>query len=1088
MKRSCLGSVPLILFVAAQLGLVAPHTARAEPAARTALSPAATGVRVEVNSTGMTAVRYVDLVTAGIEPTTVDVPSLRLTYLGTDVAIEVAGGEDGAFDPGDEIRFFGKNRQSIYGTANSYRLSWSGLAGSRITKQQAAPTGAPAPVAYLDTLHLEQDKQYESELPTNAGADHWFMDWWQLQVGAKIKTLRYTFKALAPAASGAATLQVALQGATDDSTINPDHNLRFTVNGVVIGEGSFDGTSSYLATMSFDSSLLHLGDNQVTVNVVNDAGNQVNTQGYTNWLELTYPRQFAGQDAGTVFAVDQAGTWDVTASGYTAGDLVVYDVTLPGAATRLTDIQAQEGTLNFGVTLAAPARFWAGSLGALPGPSRVVIDSPSDLHTTANAADYLVISHADFLAQAQQLAAHRATQGLRTAVVDVQDIYDEFNGGMMSAEAIRDFLAFAYAHWASPAPAYVLLLGDGTYDFKNNLHDGAMTFVPPYLEMVDNLVGETAADNRYVDFDGDRLPEMAIGRLPAASVTEAQGMVDKIVAYESASAGSPWLDDLTLVSDRQDATVDFPGMAEQVVSLLPANYTAERIYYLTTPGYDSASAVSNGILAAANAGSAFISYVGHGQVTSWGEGLWTTAAAAGLQQGPRLPIVSVFACMVGYFIDPGTRSLAEKWLTTSQGGAVAVIAGSGRGYTGPQQELYLSLYSEIFQRKTQRLGDALVAAKQRVAEAYSPNWHDLLDTFHLFGDPALVIRRAEPDVSVTLAVTPANPAPGHPLTLTISYANQGLEAALDTSVGLVLPRGVTALPSADADLNLATTPDGTHLSRGLGELPPGASGVITVSASVDSRVEIGDILSSEANISTTSRDFDSLNNISSITLTAGSTSADIEGMVFVDNNGDGRQDSGESEGIPNVTLQLTSSTGQRIAEAVSFADGRYHFDEIDPGLYAVKVASSRGMASTSPSERSFALSAGDSAVVDFGLLAYTAVPGIEVVSFAGTVGAAQVRLSWNGLMHGIGAAPAFHVERAEADQLDWIRLTGEPVEPQNSSDGIASYALTDASVQSGRRYAYRIMVDGGAPSDPIVVAVSAVRVFLPVVQQALGPR
>ncbi len=65
------------------------------------------------------------------------------------------------------------------------------------------------------------------------------------------------------------------------------------------------------------------------------------------------------------------------------------------------------------------------------------------------------------------------------ALIDVQTIYDRFNGGMMSAEAIRDFLAYAYANWSGAKPAFVLLVGDGAVDMRNYITIAPPTFIPP---------------------------------------------------------------------------------------------------------------------------------------------------------------------------------------------------------------------------------------------------------------------------------------------------------------------------------------------------------------------------------------------------------------------------------------------------------------------------------------------------------------------------------------------------------------------------------------------------------------------------------
>ena len=89
-----------------------------------------------------------------------------------------------------------------------------------------------------------------------------------------------------------------------------------------------------------------------------------------------------------------------------------------------------------------------GIYAVVPAGARLAVDSieediPSQWRTPANGADYILIAHRSLWGAAQRLADHRRGQGLRVALVDVQDIYDEFSGGQVDAEAIRSFLAYA---------------------------------------------------------------------------------------------------------------------------------------------------------------------------------------------------------------------------------------------------------------------------------------------------------------------------------------------------------------------------------------------------------------------------------------------------------------------------------------------------------------------------------------------------------------------------------------------------------------------------------------------------------------------
>ena len=74
---------------------------------------------------------------------------------------------------------------------------------------------------------------------------------------------------------------------------------------------------------------------------------------------------------------------------------------------------------------------------------------------------------------------------------------------------------------------------------------------PDYVptKMVSTLVLETASDDWFADVDGDGIPAIAIGRLPARTPEQAAAMANKIVGYERAAAGS-WSKSVSLVADQ----------------------------------------------------------------------------------------------------------------------------------------------------------------------------------------------------------------------------------------------------------------------------------------------------------------------------------------------------------------------------------------------------------------------------------------------------------------------------------------------------------------------------------------------------------
>ena len=153
-----------------------------------------------------------------------------------------------------------------------------------------------------------------------------------------------------------------------------------------------------------------------------------------------------------------------------------------------------------------------------------------------------------------------------------------------------------------PAPAYVLLVGDGHYDFKNNLGEDEPFYLPPFLADVDPWLGEVAADNRYVCVSGeDSLPDMHLGRLPVRTSTETSDVVAKIIGYELNPSPGDWNQQLTFVADNADDAGNFAAFSDGIADYyLPTPYSAQKVYYGVT--HTTVLETKNAIIEAINQG------------------------------------------------------------------------------------------------------------------------------------------------------------------------------------------------------------------------------------------------------------------------------------------------------------------------------------------------------------------------------------------------------------------------------------------------------------------------------------------------------
>ncbi|MEK6302584.1 MAG: C25 family cysteine peptidase [Acidobacteriota bacterium] len=317
----------------------------------------------------------------------------------------------------------------------------------------------------------------------------------------------------------------------------------------------------------------------------------------------------------------------------------------------------------------------------------------------------------------------REGQGLHVALVDIEDIFDEFSYGEKTPQAVKDFISYAATNWKEK-PSFVLFAGDASLDPRNYLGFGDNDLVP--TKLVDTSLMETASDDWFADFKNDGLPEISIGRLPFRSPDEAATMVSKIIFYEGSRAATEAL----LVADRNDE-FDFETASAQIQELMPSGLKVSR---LNRAGADAAEAKSQ-LIKAISRGQKIVNYVGHGSSNQWNGGLLTNDDARSLTNGDRLPLFVMMTCLNGYFHDAAADSLAEALLKSERGGAVAVWASSGVTSPNSQTVIDRELYRLLFSNsQSLTLGEAMMRAK---AAASDP---DIRRTWVLLGDPTMRLK------------------------------------------------------------------------------------------------------------------------------------------------------------------------------------------------------------------------------------------------------------------------------------------------------------------------------------------------------------
>ena len=773
------------------------------PARKAALQEG-TWLRIFVAEEGMYRISGADLEAAGVSLGDVEPASLRLHYGGgkalsiseinppqamPEVGLVVEDGGDGRLDADDFVLFWAEPvsrweyvqasrsfqyRHNLYTHENAYWLGFGGGEGQRAEQRSGALVASDPqePTSYRVRIHEEAEQFVLNQLYSIKSGYTWY--WEDFRGNARNFPV-----VVRQAVPEPVTVRLGFIGA-------PDTRSRFSVrwNGEAIGTVSFAipahssqtpvASDTLRAAMGAQEGLNHLG--------IFHSGNPCRF----DWYEVEYSRSFVAERGELIFTYPLTGTSQFRLAGFADEQPRVFEVSAGLAEVVDFAYDAQAGTVIFQDQPGdVPRQYAVGGAATWKRPVRIELDLPGKLTTGAWGADWVAIYHRDFRAAAERLAQWRAKDDrfgppLRTVAIDVQDIYDEFSGGLLDPAAIRNFLAYAAEHW-DPAPLFVALVGDGSYDYKNNSALSQGNWIPPFQD------GDSTYDEWYTRVvGGDLFPDMAIGRLTVQTAAEADALADKIIAYDRAPELGPWQSRVALVADdlvNRDKPLNveeyFLNHSEYMAqNVMPKALDLTKLYIAQFPleGQTKPRA-RDAFIRLLNKGALIVTYLGHGTYDRLAHE-WMFLLSRDLdavKNGGRLPLFFTAASQVGVFDDPVRISIPEAFLKKENGGVIGMICATRVGWHDTNVELAIQFYEQMYYtgREHVPIGLALTEAKQLLLPRYNPRGNTTfrnIQRYSLFGDPAT--RLAMPRFQVQVDVADSLHALGE-----VAIAGQVLDAA-----------------------------------------------------------------------------------------------------------------------------------------------------------------------------------------------------------------------------------------------------------------------------------------------------------------------
>ena len=544
-------------------------------------------VKLRVRETGVHKVLASTLVAAGF-PVGQSVDNLRLyrrnynetTLTGGEVEIPVyvresAGGLDGIFDGSDLAIFYGLrlhddatqgDPHEQYSATNTYWLEpGDGVDMATRTPAPGVVSSDTTTASFQTSQYFEIDGYFNDFAPPTAG------DFYYQTSPRTPGPIDFPFTLNSPAPGSTLSLNAELLGWNYDANF-PLRPVRLSLSnskGELVLATDFHVNAKSKQTFTaaaIPEANLSVGNNVFRV-ARSSSSSRPNVDVLTNFVTVNYRALYRARGNTLRFnTASLAGDATITVTGLSStNDYELFDITNAAAPVRCVT-----GPSHFTQVAAGYAFSFRENVPSLRSfvltpvsrmiaiaAADVVLDAPSAIigDPAENGIDVLVVSHASFLPGMQTWVSYRRAQGYRVLMVDVDDVYDEFNGGVQHARAIQRFTRHFFEHGDASA---LVLVGDASEDQKHLYSDSGANFVPTFNfsdAVLGNLIDEMITTDRpYVKMPGpggvvDNFPDMIIGRLPVGTPTELEIVLTKTFDYESPDASEFWRKRMILVAD-----------------------------------------------------------------------------------------------------------------------------------------------------------------------------------------------------------------------------------------------------------------------------------------------------------------------------------------------------------------------------------------------------------------------------------------------------------------------------------------------------------------------------------------------------------
>ena len=761
-------------------------------------SKLATGTwyRLMISSDGIYKITYNDLVVWGIDPSGIDpariglygnggaiIPEANKASFPDDllsVGIEISGGEDGSFDQGDYIRFWAngpqrwtyntsskkfKQNKNPYATEVPYFLNIDDEAPSRVTIKNNV-TNDPTHIVstFPDFYYFKPDSLSVSRTGRT---------WVSKQLFRSTEPRQFNLNFPNTVLTSAATIEISVAGWSNTASnfyagVNGSQLIKTVIKGL---NGNdlfyFTGVPATKAQGFFPSS-----DN-INVSIWYDMAGS-SPVGYLDYfsLQVTRKLQYTNNQMPVFYSPERESLKipEVVFSNLT-GSQHIWDVTQSDSTYNCNyvfDNELNTGRIRMNTTALHRFVVFEGGDEYTPEFNQPVPNQ--NLHAL-QPVDYIIITPDSLISEAERLAGlHHNYSNLSCRVIPIEQVINEFGGGIADPMAIRGFMRMLYDRGLSQgnAPKYLLLFGDGSYDPLNRIPNN-QNLIPAYESLESFNLGTSYVTDDFFGLldegEGDSANgtlDLGIGRFPVSTIKQSKEVVDKIEFYltQQPKSFGDWRNRFTFIADDEDSNAHIDQshkLALAIDTLLPGQ-VINKVYLdayvqTSTPSGNRYPEAQSALNQYVNDGCQVVNYTGHGGELGWSEEkVLEIPDIEAWDNYNGLPLFITATCEFSRFDDPGLLSAGERVLLNPNGGGIGLITTTRLAYSTINFYLNESLYQIWFANSKPRdytFGDLIRLSK-------NANKNDSrMRNITLLGDPAL-----RPDFPVNrIRITTVNETP-----------------------------------------------------------------------------------------------------------------------------------------------------------------------------------------------------------------------------------------------------------------------------------------------------------------------------------------